>query len=113
MTRSLALFVVWTSAVAFAVFSSAAEPDKDPADHMRSLGARFIATGFHAGWSADGKRLVYGSFPSESGLEIVEVATRKGRELIDVGKDPSWSSAKDGLIAYVLGNGEEEQVCLV
>jgi Tol biopolymer transport system component len=99
--------------VTWAALSSAADPDKDPTHHLRSLGARFLATGFHAGWSADGKRLVYGNFPAESGLQILEVATRKGRELIDVGKDPSWSWAKDGPIAYVVGSGAEEQVYLV
>jgi Tol biopolymer transport system component len=104
---SLILIVAW------AAFSSAADPEKDPTKNLRSLGARFIATGFHAGWAGDSKRLVYGSFPFESGLEIVDVTTRKGRELIHVGKDASWSPAKDGPIAYVLGNGEEEQVYLV
>jgi dipeptidyl aminopeptidase/acylaminoacyl peptidase len=94
-------------------FTPAAEPEQDPADHLRSLGARFIATGFHAGWSEDNKRLVYGVFPSESGLQLVEVATRKGKELLSVGKDPNWSWAKDGPIAYVVGNAAEEQIHLV
>jgi Tol biopolymer transport system component len=87
--------------------------ERDVTDHMRSLGARFVATGFHAGWSADGKRFVYGNFPSEAGLQTVEVATRNGKGLIDNGKDPSWSPAKNGSVAYVMGHGEEEEIYVV
>ena len=94
MIRSYAVPLSLIVAVLWASLSSAADPDKDRTHHLRSLGARFLATGFHAGWSGEGKRLVYGNFPSESGLQILEVATRKGRELSDVGKDPRWSPTK-------------------
>src|SRR4051812_24676813 len=79
----------------------------DPTDHLRSLGARFMATGFHAGWSGDSRRIVYGDFPSQAGLHVIDATTRKGKQVSEVGKDPTWSPAKDGPIAYVVGNGEE------
>jgi Tol biopolymer transport system component len=111
MNRS---WVAWVLVVSFAMPLLAADPgDDDPTTHLRSLGGRFIATGFHAGWSSNGKRLTYGNVPVDAGLQIVEVATRKGRDLTDVGKDPSWSWAKGGPIAYVVGNGDKEKVYLV
>jgi Tol biopolymer transport system component len=112
MNRSPGIACVFVVLLAMPVL--AADPqDDDPTRHLRSLGGRFVATGFHAGWSSEGKRLTYGHVPIDAGLQIVEVATRKGRAVTDVGKDPSWSWAKGGPIAYVVGNGQDEKVHLV
>ena len=58
----------------------------------------FIPLGFTPGWSPDSSKVIY--CRDFHGLSILDTVTRKIRKITDDGKDPAWSPAEDGLIAY-------------
>ena len=76
--------------------------------------AKKIAVGSKSDWSPDGAKLVITKHVSDSiedpGLEIHDLRTGTIDELAKVGKDPAWSIATNGPIAFLRGpeNAKEE-----
>lgn len=62
-----------------------------------------------ASWSPDGKKLVAGKMPFGRGLQVVDLQTGKGVELLDFGKDPAWSSGDGRWIAFVREEGKDAE----
>ena len=68
---------------------------------------RWIAAGDKSDWSADGTKLVVTKIETgahlDKGLEIRDLVSGAARDLVARGKDPAWSPAPDGPIAFVRG----------
>lgn len=87
---------------------------------ISKLGAQRLTAGFRSSWAPDGKRLVYGKTgPSDPagfrglGLAVLDTETGKTVDLTDAGKDPAWSGKDGRFIAYVTGNGTEEELWII
>lgn len=82
---------------------------------VRTRGGRFLAKGFRSSWSPDGRRLVFGTKAGNPPGPLVTLELEGGKitEIANEGKDPAWSAKGAGLIAYVTGDGAEEQVWLI
>jgi Tol biopolymer transport system component len=109
-------FTLMLSTVATALWfvtqsSSAADPQPD--ESMRALEGKFVDFGYKATWSHDGKRLAYGASGPEQSLKVFDVASGKTTTLVAGAKDPSWQPGEGEHIAYVRGNGADEQVRVI
>lgn len=77
-----------------------------------------VGPGFTSSWSPDGTKLVVAKVlrgpGSDAGLEILDLVSGKSRDLVQPGKDPAWSPAADGFIAFLRGsNTLNEEVWIV
>jgi protocatechuate 3,4-dioxygenase beta subunit len=99
------------------VKSAAIVENVDFSARMVSGGERGTAVGERVGpgvkscWSPDGNKLVITKVvlgSNDAGLEIRDLVSGKSRDLLTSGKDPAWSPAADGLIAFVRGLQNEE-----
>ena len=77
---------------------------------IKRLGGRFLVQGCKSSWSPDGKRLVFGD---GGRLKIIELGSGRVRVLTQPGKDPAWSPGDGRRIAYVVGDGQSEEVWLI
>jgi Tol biopolymer transport system component len=77
------------------------------------LGRR-VAAGAKSDWSPDATKLVVTKRESgaiqDSGLEILDLTSGASHKLVARGKDPAWSPAADGLIAFVRGSDPTQEV---
>ena len=77
-----------------------------------------VAIGSKSDWSPDATKLTVTKLESagrdDNGIEIVNVASGTVHDLVARGKDPAWSGAMDGPIAFVRKtDGEKEEVWLI
>lgn len=81
---------------------------------LKKMGAkRLVDDGAKASFSPDGKQLVYSKMPFGAGIAFFDLKSGKSTDLIGSGKDPAYSHGEKPLIAYVRGDGREEEVWVI
>jgi len=74
---------------------------------------RLVKDAARGSFSPDGKQIAYGKMPFGTGIALLDLETGKSTDLIAPGKDPVFSAGEKPLIAYVRGDGREEEVWVV
>ena len=62
-------------------------------------------------WSSDGNFLVYGR--ANAGISILELESGEEKTLNEDGKDPAWSPAENGMIAFVRPDSRDQDTIWV
>jgi tetratricopeptide (TPR) repeat protein len=86
-------------------------------EETRSIGARKVGGGSKCDWSPEGAAVVVTKLKhdaSDVGLEIHLLANGGVHDLVQPGKDPAWSPAANGPIAFVRGSvPAKEEIWLI
>lgn len=74
---------------------------------------RLVKEAARGSFSPDGKQIAYAKMPFNTGIALLDLETGKSTDLVAPGKDPAFSHGENPLIAYVRGDGREEEVWVV
>lgn len=101
-------------ALAILAIPASVVADGPPADEsMRALGGKFVDFGYKASWSPDGKRIAYGASGPQRSLKIIDLDSGEINTVVADAKDPAWQPGDGKRIAYVRGQGAQEEVRIV
>ena len=81
---------------------------------IERLGGKFLAKGWRASWSPDGRKIAFGKAdwpadPKYPALAVLDVETGETHEIAAEGKDPAWSPGDGKYIAYVAGGHQANE----